>query len=147
LIFNADVVAVTFFVSDEVVHLYDGPGQNGDLLATLTLGSEASSNNYLAFDPNYPTGATTYLINLGEALGLGRGDVCTVFESEANYPSVSPIRSVGADRNGNNIGREVFGEKTYTFWITFNEPNYILSVPTDNLNWEVQIVCVDNDSD
>ena len=109
-------------------------------LATLTLSSGGSSNNLLAYVPNYPSGASTYYFNLGDMLGIGRDNPCTLFESETDYPVASPIRSVGADGIGNNIGVEVFGKETYTFWITFNQEDYILPPPSFP-DWETQIVC------
>lgn len=122
------------------LRVYDGPGPTGELLATLPLDQGAIGNELLAFNPDYPAGATTYFFNLGVMLKLGRENPCTLFESETDYPVASPIRSVGADGLGNEIGQQVFKEKTYTFWITFNEKHYILP-PPDHPDWETQIVC------
>lgn len=126
----------------------DSAGPYGTALATLTLRSRGARNNNLAFYPNIPPGASTYFFNLGALLpGITRKDSCTLFESETDYPQKSPQRSVGADGLGNHIGRRVFGSKPgYTFWITFNEPQYILPHDANTHDWEAQIVCTSQQS-
>jgi hypothetical protein len=100
-------------------------------------------NDKVAFYPNMPAGVSTYFFNLGALIpGLTRRNPCTLFESETDYVRVTPRRIVGADGIGNHIGYQIFGDKTYTFWISFCEQNYILPHKAGDYNWEAQIVCV-----
>ena len=145
-IFSAETEAVTIFVHNFNLKVYNGAGPNGDVLAELDLrssdGSLGNSNDKLAFFPQYPTDASTYFFNLGDMItGLDRRDSCTLFASENDYPRVSPVRSVGADGIGNHIGKAVFGKETYTFWITYDQPSYVFP-HSYSYDWEAQIVCV-----
>ena len=143
---SAEIKAVTLFVQNNKLKVYNDAGPFGGTLAELDLydsqGSLGNSNSKLAYAPDYPTtGSSTYYFNLGDMItGLDRKDPCTLFESETDFPRVSPVRSVGADGIGNHIGKDVFGKETYTFWITYDQPSYVLP-HTGSFDWEAQIVC------
>lgn len=141
---SAETKALTLFVRDNRLKVYNEPGPYGSTLAELDLnnGQQTRSNSKLAYYPDYPNGATTYYFNLGDMIaGLDRKDACTLFESESDYPRINPVRSVGADGLGNHIGRSVFNKETYTFWITYDQSKYVLP-HSGSYDWEAQIVCV-----
>ena len=120
--------------------MLDGAGPGGKQLASLALSQAGARNDKVAFEPYYPRGGSTYFFNLGDMLGAKRENPCTLFESNSDYPMITPLRSVGADGVGNTVGRRIFGRETYTFWITFNTEQYILPQARSN-DWEAQIVC------
>ena len=129
-------------MKDNVLKVYDDAGPNGKLLGSLELTSSGNKNDVLAYLNDYPSGATTYLFNLGDMMNLGtnQGIPCALFDSEEDYPLPSPLMSTGADALGNHIGKEYFNKETYTFWITYNKANFIL--PHDgSKDWEAQIAC------
>ena len=129
-------------MQDNVLKVYENAGPSGSLLAQLTLSTAGADNSMLSFAPTYPAGSSTYFFNLGDLIpGITRNNACTLFESETDYPLVSPVRSVGADGIGNHIGKIVFNKETYTFWITYSQTEFILP-HSGSKDWEAQIICV-----
>ena len=140
---SLELKAVTIFVQNNVLKVYDGAGPNGQILAELRLYPQGRVTDKLAYCPNVPDGATTYVFNLGALIPeLNRNNPCTLFESEIDdFKPLPPRRVVGADGLGNNVGQKLFHKDTYTFWISFDQKNYILP-NSPKYNWEAQIVCV-----
>ena len=96
-----DLKAVTIFVRDNLLMVYDSAGPYGQKLAELRLETQGSKTDKLAYYPNMPADASTYFFNLGALMpGLNRNNPCTLFESETDYVRLSPQRVVGADGIG-----------------------------------------------
>ena len=47
-----------------------------------------------------------------------------------------------ADAIGNHAGKEIFGEETFTFWILFDQANYIIP-NSGNYDFEAHIMCTE----
>lgn len=141
---------MTIFAKNNRLDVYSGtrPGGGHSPIATINLGSQrtVNSDNSLAYDPRYThkssVQGSAYFFNLGKLLRVAHGYSCTLFEAETDYPLARPLRSIGADSIGNHIGRELFGSYTFTFWILFEQENYIIPDSGD-YDYEAQIVCTD----
>ena len=101
ILISLELKAVTIFVQNNVLKVYDGAGPNGQILAQLSLIRGGMKDNFLAYCPNVPAGATTYVFNLGVLIPeLNRNNPCTLFESETDDFKV-PFNCVGVSvRNG-----------------------------------------------
>ena len=140
---------MTIFAKDNEVKVYSGNLPEGQTkIATLDLGSQKSVNSdkTLAYDPQYTrSGAvlgSAYFFNMGHLLDAAHGQSCVLFEAETDYPMDCPRRSTGADAIGNHTGKEIFGEETFTFWILFDQANYIIP-NSGNYYFEAHIMCTE----
>ena len=140
---------VTVFVSGHggisIMAVYNGRSISGTPLGGggMFLSSKSTSQTpALRMDPNYPDGGTTYFFNMGLLLpGLTRDNACILLDSETDYPRLEPHRSTGADSIGNHAGMYAFGKETFTFWITYNRPGYVLP-HSESYDWDVKIACL-----